>query len=101
MLSFNYAPLHFAVQHRFIDIIKLLLTNKDIDVNCQTINQQCIYDILLCSLIAFETKSNVYLVFSLNWTYYTPLHIAAQKGSFDIVEILLERDDIDINSKTI
>lgn len=44
---FYRAPLHIAVDNQDIEIIKLLLSHKNIDVNIMTIKFQCFHEILL------------------------------------------------------
>ena len=45
---FQIAPLHFAIQNENIEIVKLLLENSDIDVNChESISTKFLFNIIL------------------------------------------------------
>lgn len=61
--------LHYAVENGQYDIISLLLTHPNINVNCQ------------------------------NNAGIAPLHLATEKCSIDIVFLLLQQKNIDVNIK--
>jgi len=60
--------LYIACQNGHADVVKLLLTHKDIDVNIP-----------------------------LNTNGASPLYIACGMGHADVVQLLLAREDIDVN----
>ncbi len=64
----SWSPLHYAARYGHIDVIKLLLSNKEIDVN---------------------VKNNI---------KRTPLHQAVFLGSYDMVSLLLEKEGINVNA---
>lgn len=48
IINCQIAPLHFAVQNENIEIVKLLLENSDIDVNChENISTKFLFNIIL------------------------------------------------------
>lgn len=77
-------PLHFAIEKEYIDIVKLLLQSKKIDVN---------------SLKIYKTYGNNDEEYT-NWleiTEQTPLHIAVIKKNVEIIKLLLNNNEIDVN----
>lgn len=65
----SWTPLHEAAQNGYTEVVRLLLTQDDIETN---IGDQ-----------SFET----------------PLSSAARNGQIEVVKLLLAQDDIEINSK--
>ncbi|MEX0961452.1 MAG: ankyrin repeat domain-containing protein [Simkaniaceae bacterium] len=68
--NWDYSLLHYAAKDKNYQLVKELLTRKDIDVNLQS-------------------KAG-----------RTPLMLASGNGSFEIVQELLTRKDIDVNLQT-
>lgn len=67
---------YLAVENEIIDIIKLFLENKKLDINCM--NQS-------------KDKYRRKIV------EQTPLYMAVEKGSIEVINILLNDDRLDIN----
>lgn len=75
-----------AVEKGNIKIIKLLLTNKSLDINTTTIFFFLNY--LLHSKLTFFYME-------------TPLFLAVKNGNIDIIKLLLTVDGIDVNIQSI
>jgi len=68
----GWTALHYAAEHGYASIVKLLLTCKGIDINCRTTGKH----------------GN------------TPLFMAAAENNLSVVEILLKHPSIDVNCQT-
>ena len=68
----GHTLLHWAASYNNLDMVKLLLSRNDVDVN------------------ALSTGGGYY-------TNRTPLHLAVTEGNWDVVKYLLSRDDVDVN----
>ena len=44
-MQFNFTPLHFAAKSGNVEIVRILLAQNNIDVNCQTIDFAFIHHI--------------------------------------------------------
>lgn len=93
--------MHFACDNGHFEIVKLLLEQPDIDINNKNI-------LFLTNLLYFFFVFMNFVLFLLisNEIYYksfhqTPLHFAAQNNHYDIVELLINREEIEINCRTI
>ena len=81
--------LHLAVENENVDIVKFLLINPEIDVNQKMTSY-------------YDTKNSYNSEkLDINREEKTALHIAAEKGNLEIVELLCQNSKININEKTI
>lgn len=87
-ISIVISPLFLAVNNENKEIVKLLLSNKNINVNQMSIfyrySSERIHDFQVDNT-RFEVNKN-------------PLHLAIEKGNIEIVKLLLQCEKIDINS---
>lgn len=83
----NKTALHVAVEKGNIEIVELLLSNPNININ-----------ILSISKYFFFIKIGI-VVFFLIFVHRTALHIAIDKENMEIIKLLLENTNIDINLK--
>ena len=75
---FNETPIYLAIEKENIDIVKLLLSNENIDVN-----KKNIFYLTQCSSdIKIEIPT---------------IYLATQKENYEIVKLLLMNDKIDTN----
>lgn len=72
--------MHFAVEEGNIDIVNILVNQKDLNVSIKIIQN------LNISIKFFFTKS-----------YKTSLYMAIERNNYEIVKSLLSRQDFDIN----
>ena len=81
--------LHLAVENENVEIVNLLLRNEKIDFNQK--------------MTSYYNTKNSYRSEELDTKREekTALHIAAEKGNFEIVQLLCQHNQIDINEKTI
>ncbi len=99
--SHNRIPLIFAIQHKNIEIIKLLLNHKDIDVNVKDNDG---YTPLMAAVQQHNTEIVKLLlnhknidVNIQNRNGYTPLMVAVQQKNIEIIKLLLNHKNIDVN----
>ena len=71
---FYWTPLSCAVSEGYVNIVDLLVKNKEVDVNIQG-------------------NDGIFFFIKL----WTPMHEAVSQPNIDIVKILLARDDINLN----
>ena len=92
--------MHFAAEKGQTEVACLLLQQKGIDYN-----QLTIFFLDFFNYVQFLWFNHVSFFKKLiTFTYqfnYAPLHLAAEKGHFDIVQLLLQQPNIEINIKTI
>lgn len=69
--------LYFAINNNSVEMVKLLLSNPDIDVNMK----------------------NEYDIFETLYIYRTPLHYAVRNGNTDIINLLLANKKIKVDVK--
>jgi ankyrin repeat protein len=77
----GWTPLHFAVEKRRLDVVRVLLANDRINVNCKDV-------IFESSLIMYHAIGNC-----------MPLHHAVHNGDLAMVELLIGAPRIDPNCK--
>ena len=80
---FNQTPLNIAIEKENIEIIKILLTRNDIDVNEKSNIIKPIFFVYNVIIKKFIDK--------------TPLYLASEIGNPEIVQLLLSCEEIDIN----
>lgn len=80
------SPLHIAIQKENLDIINLLLHNEKLNINLITASR---------SIYGFEIGQ--YMLARVESNEATALHDAIEKGNAQIVQLLLQRPDIDVN----
>jgi len=76
-----WTPLHFAVEKRRTGIVKHLLSNSRININCKDF-------VFESTLIMWHEYGNC-----------MPLHHAVMNGDLEIAELLLNSNGIDVNCK--
>ncbi|KAK8900153.1 hypothetical protein M9Y10_002476 [Tritrichomonas musculus] len=75
------APLHVAIEKDNIEIIKILLSRANIDINSK----------LICyEKLGLNNKRSI---------SETPIHLASERCNVEITKLLLSHDKIDVNSK--
>ena len=83
-------PFYLAVEYKNIEIINLLLQNKNIDINKNyiksNVDDKYDEDGEKCSTEEYKIKRS-------------PLHLAVYNNNVDIVKILLNQKNIDLNAK--
>ena len=77
----GWTPLHFAVERKRIDVVKLLLSNPRVNVNCKDF-------IFESSLVMWHAIGNC-----------MPLHHAVHNQDIPMVKLLLSAPKIDVNCK--
>lgn len=77
----GWTPLHFAVEKRRLEVVRLLLRNERVNVNCKDV-------IFESSLVMWHTIGNC-----------MPLHHAVHNGDVSMVKLLLSSPKIDINCR--
>ena len=82
-VSLKITPLFFLILKKKDDVINLLLSNKNIDINLKS----------QFSRERFE--SNEYIKFK---AFKNPLHYSIEKNKIDFVKLLLKNEKIDVNS---
>ena len=84
--------LDLAIKNGSIEIIQILLADKDIDINFEsTINKYIQY------YYKKEVVNDIEVLNSKGTTTRTPLFYAVEKKNYDIVELLLKQPEIDVN----
>lgn len=117
--SNGYTPLFFAAQNGHQNVVELILTRKEIDINgkddCGATplhhaagkgHENIVQLLLAHDDIEPDTKTSE-LLFAHDdiepntetRPCETPLHWASRKGHKRVVQLLVERDDVDINSQ--
>ena len=99
--TFNQTALHLAAKKGHLEIVRLLLSSGQIDINLK--------DILIQKKFIKLWNEFFLMIFAFfiilwNWTIifnYTALIRASQEGFLEIVQDLLSQKGIDINLKTI
>lgn len=74
--------MHLAVSINNAEIVKLLLSQENLDVNQKTFNFSC-----------YIIPSD----WSTSGTMISALYMAIENKNYEIIQLLLERPDIDIN----
>jgi ankyrin repeat protein len=106
----KFTPLLYACKHSDITTVIKLLKHKDTNINlCDQSNSSPLITAIVhnnytiaIELITNKCDVNIKLSGNVNWfENNTALIIAARAGALDVVECLLARDDIDINSTDI
>lgn len=114
--KFNWTPLHFAVEKKKIDVVRLLLSNDRVNVNCKDFVfessflmwhkygncmplHHAVYnqDIPMMKLLLSSPKIDVNCK---NGDGMTPLHLACLENKIEIVKILLETKKVDTSIKS-
>ena len=92
-------PLIYAAYNGHTEIVQLLLSNPNIDINCKNV---LIWKHLYHSNLIFLWYSSFYHFWNLIWKFnYTPLIVASSIGYTEIVKLLLSQSGIEINCKDI
>ena len=81
IIFFHWTPLHFAVEQRKIDVVKLLLSNDRVNVNCKDF-------VFESSLLLWHEHGNC-----------MPLHHAAYNEDIPMIKLLLTSPKIEVNCK--
>lgn len=89
---FYVTPLYVAVKKGNIEIVKLLISRKELDVNMKSEIDYIFSNKILIIIFAME------FFFSFN---VTPLYEAIDQNSIEMVQLLLSRKEIDVNIKSI
>ena len=85
-VTIKQTPLHLAIKTQNAEIVKLLLSSIDFDVNCTLINEEI-----------KETNQGSYNR-RLNET--AVLQLAIENANIDIIQLLLSHESIDVNLKS-
>lgn len=108
IVFFNWTSLHFASFYNLSKIVKILLQQKNININCRTsrdftpLHFTAIYGAVdVChQLIDYEVDSvHPIEINAADYNDNTPLHYAAHHGHIEIIKCLLCADGIDVNCK--
>lgn len=93
--KFKNTALIYAVKQDKTEIVKLLLADKRIDINCKSVwmHINLWYNFFLSK---FNYLWNPTLLFN-----YTALMYASENGNIKIVQLLLSYENIDINIQNI
>lgn len=83
-----------AVAKNNIEIINLLLSNPDIDVN-----KKAVFFFIL--KILYNFRISIFLEFYFLCIFKSALHLAVSDNKIEIVKLLLSHPKIDINLKSI
>ena len=96
LFQYGYTPLHRAVDRRHVQIVEILLTQPNIEINAK---DNVSSDIPIEYL--FQNTFELWLMGILLFQHCdTPLHRAVNHGHLQIVEILLTQPNIEINAKS-
>ncbi|SPR01812.1 unnamed protein product (mitochondrion) [Plasmodiophora brassicae] len=90
-------PLHWAVDHRLKDVVKLLASINGIDVNVLDHAQMT----PLCKAVKHDLRHIVEILVKsprIDANTGNPLLLAIQSGRYDIAELLLSAPGIDVNA---
>jgi ankyrin repeat protein len=97
--KYEMTPLHFACQQGSFQIAEILI-NKNCNINAKTNNFSIFH--FHSNMMTFSFKHNS--IHIQTWWHFhskyemTPLHFACKNGSFQIVEMLINKN-CDINAK--
>lgn len=78
----NKPALYYAIEKENIDIVNLILSNKNIDINIPYLENT-----------TYDTKPESFDIKT------TSLYLAVKKGNIEIIKILLQNNELEVDTK--
>jgi ankyrin repeat protein len=103
-LEWGLTPLAQAVLHQDIDVVRLLCSQKNIDVNCESTHEELLRPPLAIAIANGFQEGVQYLlgredidVNKRDWTGRIPLQLASESRAVDTVRLLAAHPKINVN----
>lgn len=91
----GWTALHFAVENNNVEIVKVILTRPEVDINLRELHDGSAWG---RSIVDIMNPNQAPKLDPKIWTWgNTPLHLAVLNRNNEIANLLLDREDIDVS----